>query len=61
MSIIIHKTQVQMDQRPERKTNDTEPHRRESGSTLGFIGTRDYFLNTTSVAQTLRETINGTF
>ena len=30
------------------------------GSTLEHIGTGDYFLNKTPVAQTLRKTINGT-
>ena len=30
------------------------------GSTLKHIGTGDHFLNITLVAQTLRETINGT-
>ena len=31
ISIIMHKTQVQMNQRPQHKTNYTESHRRESG------------------------------
>ena len=32
--ITMHKTRVQMDQRPQNKTNHTEPHRRESGKQL---------------------------
>ena len=52
----MHKTQVQMGQRPQHKASHTEPYRRES--TLERFGTGDHFLNITPVAQTLRETIN---
>ena len=52
----MHKTQVQMDQRPQHKASHTEPYRRES--TLECIDTGDHFLNRTPGAQTLRETIN---
>ena len=45
----MHKTQVQMDQRPQHKASHTEPYRRKSGN---------HFLNITPTAQTLRETIN---
>ena len=38
LSIAMQKIQVQMDQRPQHKTNYTEPHRRKSGSTLEGIG-----------------------
>ena len=31
ISIPMHKTQIQMNQRPQQKTTYTEPHRRESG------------------------------
>ena len=60
ISITMHKTQVQMNQRFQHKVNHTEPHRRENvlPSTLEHLGTGDHFLNITSVAQTLRETIN---
>ena len=54
----MHKTQVQMDRRPQHKASHAEPHRRESGSTLERIGTGDHFLNRTPAARTLRETIN---
>ena len=55
----MHKTEVQMDQRPQHKANHTEPHRTESEKyTLECIGTGNHFLNITPVAQTLRETIN---
>ena len=47
-----------MDQRTQYKTNHTDTHRREVGSTLERIGTGNYFLNITPVEQTLRETIN---
>ena len=30
-NITMHKTQIQMDQRPQHKASHTEPHRRESG------------------------------
>ena len=57
MSIPVHKTQIQMDQRPQHKINHTELIEKEVGRTVEHIGTGDYFLNTTPVAQTL---INGT-
>ena len=54
----MHKTQVQIDQRPQYKASHTEPYRREMGNTLEHIGTGDHFLNIISVAQTLGETVN---
>ena len=47
-----------MGQRPQHKTNHTEPHKRESRSTLECIDTGDHFLNITPAAQALRKTIN---
>ena len=44
-----------MDQRPQHKSNDTEPHRRKMGGTLEHIGTGDHFVNRTPEAQTFRE------
>jgi hypothetical protein len=44
-----------MDQRHQQKSRYTEPDRRETGE---FLGTRENFLNRTSIAQALRSTIN---
>ena len=54
----MHKTQVQLDQRPQHKASHTEPYREKVGSTPERIGTGDHFLNITPAAQTLRETVN---
>ena len=58
ISIIMHKSQVKMDQRLQHKAGHTEPYRRQSWNMLECIGTGDHFLNITPAAQTLRETIN---
>ena len=52
------KTQVQVDQRPQYKSDHTEPDRRESGIRLQHMGTGDHFLHITPVAQTIRATMN---
>ena len=55
----MHKTQVQMDQRPQHKTSDTEPYRRESGKyTLTHWHREPLPKYNPSIAQILRETIN---
>ena len=54
----MHKTPVQMDQRPQHKTNHTNLIEEKVGRSLEHIGTGDHFRNTTPVAQTLRRTIN---
>ena len=41
----MHKTQAQIDQRFQHKTNHPEPHRKESGK-YTWIGLKDYLLNT---------------
>ena len=41
----MHKTQVQMDQRPQFQSEHTEPDRKESGSTLQPMGTGDHLLH----------------
>ena len=54
----MHKTQVQMDQRPQHKARQLNLIKEKVESTLECIGTGDHFLNITLAAQTLRETIN---
>ena len=56
----MHKTQVQIDERPPHKTNHTELNLREEkvGSSLQCMGIGEHFLNKTPVAQLLRATIN---
>ena len=39
--ITLSKTQVQINERPQYKTGQTEPERREVGNTLQLIGTED--------------------
>ena len=53
----MHKTQAQMDQRPQHKAT-MNLIEEKVGSTLECIGTGDHFLNITPVAQILREKIN---
>lgn len=48
MSITLHKTQVQVDNRLQHKIRYTEPNGRESRNSLEHIGTRNNFLNTSS-------------
>ena len=55
----MHKTQVQMDQRPQHKASHTLNIIEEKvGNTLESIGTGNHFLNITPVTQTLREKRN---
>ena len=58
LSITLHITQVPVDQRPQYKSIYTEYDRRESETSLEYIGPGGYFLNIIPVAQTLRLTIN---
>ena len=46
-----------MNQRPEHKTMDTEPDRRESGNNHELVGTAENFENTAVIFQALRSTI----
>ncbi|KAL6093972.1 hypothetical protein STEG23_020638 [Scotinomys teguina] len=54
----MHKTQVQVDQRPQHKSVTLNLIEEKVGSTLERIGTGDHFLNITPTAQTLSATIN---
>ena len=54
LSIPMHKTQVQMDQRPQHKSRHTE----KVGSSLEHMGTGNHFLNITLAVQILRKTTN---
>ncbi|KAL6085047.1 hypothetical protein STEG23_014217 [Scotinomys teguina] len=54
----MHKTQVQVDQRPQHKSVTLNLIEEKVGSTLERIGTGDQFLNITPTAQTLSVTIN---
>ena len=56
--ITLHKTQVQVDHRPQHKTRYTKSNRKESGNCLECIGTGDKLLSRTPVAQALRLTID---
>jgi hypothetical protein len=56
--IILHQTQVQIDQGLQHKTRYTKPDRRESGKSLECTGAGDNFLNRTPVTQALRSTID---
>ena len=58
-SITRHKTQVQIDQRPQHKPATLNLIDEKVGSILEHIGTGDHFLNITPAAQTLGETINN--
>ena len=58
ISITMYKTQVQMHQRPQHKAYHTEHHRREIGKYLEHFGTGDHCQIITTVAKTLRATIN---
>ena len=55
---MMHKTQVQVDQRLQNKSSYTEADKTESGSSLESIDTGDFFLSITPVAQRLGLTIN---
>ena len=54
LSITLHKTQVQMDQRPQHTTRYTESHRRDSRKQVQHIGTGNKFLKRTPIFQALR-------
>ena len=56
--ITLHKTQVQVDHRPQHKTRYTKSNRKESGNCLECVGTGDKLLSRTPVAQALRLTID---
>ena len=56
--IILHKTQVQVDQRPQHKTGYSKTNRRESGDSLECTDTEENFLNRTQMVQALRSTVN---
>ncbi|KAL6081760.1 hypothetical protein STEG23_016842 [Scotinomys teguina] len=58
ISVTMHKTQVQVDQRPQHKSVTLNLIEEKVGSTLERIGTGDHFLNITPTAQTLGATIN---
>ena len=47
-----------MDQRPQHKSSHTEPHGKESETSLESVGIGDHIQNLILVAQTLRRTIN---
>jgi hypothetical protein len=57
-SITLHKTPIQVDQRPHHKTRCTKSNSQESGESLGHMGTGDKSNYRTPVAQALRSTIN---
>jgi hypothetical protein len=57
--IILHKTQVQVDQRPQRKTRYTKSHRTDSEPNLELVAIGDNFLKRAPRAQALRSIING--
>jgi hypothetical protein len=57
ISIILHKTQVSVDQRPQHKTGYTNPDRRDWEKSFEGTSTEN-FLNKTPIAQTLSSTIN---
>ena len=54
----MYKTQVQMDKRPQCKSDHTGPDRRESGNSLQCMGTGDHYLYITPVDQALRAAID---
>ena len=55
ISITMHKTQIQIDQRPQHKASHIMNVIEEKvGNKLEHIGTGDHFLNITPAAQTLR-------
>ncbi|KAL6066321.1 hypothetical protein STEG23_033459 [Scotinomys teguina] len=58
ISVTMHKTQVQVDQRPQHNTVTLKLIEEKVGNTLEHIGTGDHFLNITPIAQTLSATIN---
>ena len=58
MLITMHKTKLQMDQRPQHKTKYIEPDRRESGDSLELDDTGEDILNRTPLAQSIRSKIN---
>ena len=54
----MHKTQVQMDQKPQHKATTLNLIEEKVGNTHECIGTGDHFLNLTPATQTLKETFN---
>ena len=57
ISITLHKTQVQVDQRSQHKTRYTKSNRKKEGNNPELIGTGDSFLNRIPMAQALRSRI----
>ena len=58
ISITLHKTQVQVGQRPQPKTRYTKLDARERRNSLQHIGTGDNLLNRTPVVQALSSISN---
>jgi len=56
--ITLHKTPVQMDQRPQHKTKHTYLIEEKVGNSLELIDTGDNFLKRTAMAQALTSRIN---
>jgi hypothetical protein len=54
----LYKTQVQVLNRPQHKTEYTKPYEEEVGDSLECVGTVDNFLNRTPMAHILRSRID---
>ena len=63
ISITLHKTQIQLEKRPQHSTRYTEPDRQERGNSFEDLNIADrpqhrrQLLNRTPVAQALRSTV----